>query len=163
MSRTGLGSCGAAARLLALLAVVLGLLRMHGLAGTHHSAATLGDALSPVTEQLVMPLTRTEPRQHDHAVTGALVQVARAGSSVGQAAVGPVIPACDDDCPTGVAALCAAVLAAAAATAWLIAATSRRRVPAAPAGGDRRVRAPGEARWLLPRVDPVAELCISRT
>ena len=154
-----------AARLLALLAVVLGLLGMHGLASTHHPvAATLGHALSAVAERPVMLLDRAGPRQHDHAASGALLHGASGASRLGEAAAGPAVPACEDNCRSGVALLCAAIIAtAAAATAWLIAATSRRRVPAAPAYGDPRARAPGAARWLPPNLDPVAELCVSRT
>jgi hypothetical protein len=120
--------------------------------------------LSAVAERPVMLLGRVSPRQHDHAASGALPQGASGGSRLGEAATRPAVPACEDECSSGVALLCAAILAtAAAATAWLIAATARRRVPAAPARGDPRARAPGGARWLLPTLDPVAELCVSRT
>lgn len=167
VSRTRQGRrSAAAARLLALLAVVLGLLGMHGLASTHHAAAAPGHAPSAVAafaDQSVMPEDRAAPQQHDHAAARARAVTAIAGSVLGEAVIGPAVPGCEDDCPNGLAVLCAAVLAAAAATAWLIAATARRRVPAARDRVGPLTRTSARARRLIARLDPVAQLCVSRT
>ena len=160
VSRTGQAWRGAAAvRLLAVLTVTLGLLGMHGLASTHHATAAIpahasGAAAEPVAQH------------HEPSSQHGMASAEGAGTAApmpGDAVLGPAVPACEGDCPSGLALLCAAVLAAAAATAWLLAATAGRRVPAAPARPGVRARAPAGARLLPPRPDPVAELCISRT
>lgn len=85
MSRTGQTGRAAVARLLALLAVVLGLLAMHGLPSTHHVAvAAPGHALSAVAAAVVaddpvLPQDR-EPRGHDHPATGAWAETATAAA-----------------------------------------------------------------------------------
>jgi hypothetical protein len=165
MSRTGqTGRGAAAARLLALLAVVLGLLAMHGLASTHHAAAAPpGHAPSAVANTPLLPQDRAGTHRHDLPASGARDATATAAALPAEA-VAPAVPACGDGCPSGLAVLCAAVIAAAAAMAWLIAAAAaRRRVPASPAGGGPQARAPAAARRLITGPDPVAELCVSRT
>ena len=173
MSRTGQTRHAAAAvRLLGLLAVVLGLLAMHGLASAHHAAAAPPVHAPPVhapsaaaDHSLLLPQDLAGTHRHDHGAPGspAAAGTATAAGLLDVAGAGPAVPGCGDDCPSGLAVLCAAVIAAAAATAWLVAATARRRVLAAPARGGPRPRAPDAARRLLPGPDPVAELCVSRT
>ena len=159
MSGTG-RALGAAARLLALLAVVLGLLAMHGLASTHHAAAS-PVKLQPATAGVGVPLQpqeRAGSHQHESVVSGA-----RTAALSGKALALPV-PACGDECPSDVAVLCAAVVAVAAATAWrLAAAAARQRVPACPAHGASQPRAPAAARRRSTGPDLVSELCVSRT
>ena len=170
MSRTGqtLRGAAAAARLLGLLAVVLGLLAMHGLASAHHAAASAAapvHAPSSSAGHSLLPPDRdgTHPHHHDGLASPATAGPATAAGLLDVAGAGPAVPGCDDDCPSGLAALCAAVLAAAAATAWLVGAAARRPAAVAPARGGPRPRAPAAARRLLPGPDPVAELCVSRT
>lgn len=165
VSTRGQGRRGAAARVLALLAVVLGLLGMHGLASTHHAAAAApGHAASAVAaDQSVSLEDRPAPQQHDHAASRAEAVSSIAGALLAEAVLRPAVPACEQDCPSSLTLLCAAVIAAAAATAWRLGPTARRRAPMTPAGGGPQARAPAGARWLLPGLDPVAELCVSRT
>ena len=159
MSRTG-RTGRAAARLLSMLAVVLGLLAMHGLASTHHAAAASSHAWNATAEIGFQPQDLTGTQRHDHRATDA---PAAALALLDGTAAGPVAPACGDDCTSGLAVLCAAVVAAAAVIAWLVTATARRAVLSAPARVGARPRAPDAARRLLPGPDPVAELCVSRT
>ena len=156
----------AASAVLAL--VLLGLLAMHGLVSAHHApAAAKGHAPSAVAAQVadkpLLQLGWADPQQHDQVAAVARAATASAASLTRETVIGPAVPACDDDCATGVALLCAAIIAAAAAGAWLVAATARRRVLRAPARGVSWARAPARARRLLPGLDPVAELCVSRT
>jgi hypothetical protein len=134
----------AVTRALAVVAVLLGLLAMHGLASAHHAGAA-----TPSVQHQAAP---TAPELHQH---GAAAPVAQ--DAVGVAA--PAGPACDDGCPV-LAVLCVAVLAGAALLALLLA---RRRAPlvAAPPRHDHATRAP-PARLARPP-DPVRELCVSRT
>ena len=159
----------AAARAFAVLAVLLGLLAMHGLASAHHAAAAPPVHAPPVhapsaaADHSMLPQNLDGTYRQHH---GAPVAAAATGLAAGQpdvAGAGPAVPGCGDECPSGLAVLCAAVIAAAAATAWLVAATARRPVVAAPARGHPRSRAPAAARRLLTGPDPVTELCVSRT
>ena len=161
MSRTGQTGRGpAAVRLLGLLAVVLGLLAMHGLASAHHAAAAPPVHAPPATAD-PLPEGRDGTHRHDHGAPGS--PAATAAGLLDPAGAGPAVPGCGDDCHSGLAVLCAALMAAAAATAWLVASTARRRVVADPSRGGTWRRAPAAARRLLPGPDPVAELCVSRT
>jgi len=161
MSTTGQARSGpAAARLLALLAVVLGLLAMHGLASTHHAAAGPGSAPTAAAA-VAAPKDRAGAHRHEPASSGAREATA-ASSALPDGAVAPADPACGDDCSSGLAVLCAAVLAA--GTAWLVIAAAARGCRLAPAaGGVPQARAPATGRRLLTGPDPVAELCVSRT
>ena len=163
----------AAARLLGLLAVLLGLLAMHGLASSHHAAAAvLGHAAAaPATATATAERSGAAAEAH-HAGAGAAVMAhpnsadqmtpTAEGLAV-RGPGGPANPACDDDCQDGLAAVCAAVLAAVAAAAALRRAATRRPVlPARPRGGPRP-RAPARAQPLFRGPDPVAALCVSRT
>ena len=106
-----------AARLLPLLAVMLGLLAMHGLASTHHTAAAPARAGTPsavaaVDSPPAGSQHRHGPQEHDRAASGAPAATAMAGSLLERAVTGPAVPGCSDECTDGLAVLCAAVLAA---------------------------------------------------
>ncbi|MDP3713744.1 MAG: DUF6153 family protein [Mycobacteriales bacterium] len=139
----------AATRALAVLAVLLGLLAMHGLASTHHaSAATTATPRDAAQHQAAT----TAPEQHQHAAVPAVVPEAAAVAA-------PAGSGCDDDCPD-LAVLCLAVLTGAALLAVLLA---DRRAPLLATPPRHRLveRAPPET---VPRPpDPVKELCVSRT
>jgi hypothetical protein len=153
MSRPG-PAVRATVRLLGLLAVVLGLLAMHGLASTHHAAAAVhAHAAAPAT-------VADEPRPAHEATAPHRRAAAATGSWLGV----PPGAACADHCPDALVAVCVAVLAAtAAATALVRAAAVRRALLPAWVGRDLTARLPATPRWLLPGPDPVAELCVSRT
>lgn len=164
MSRTGQARrSAAAARLLGLLALVLGLVGMHGSADSHHAAAT--PALSTVaavgTDTPALSQGRAATHRLEHGASGAPAGAAAPAGLSGGGVLRPS-PQCSDDCPDGLGVLCAAVIGAAAATALVVAA-ARRRAVTAPADGGPQPRAPAAARRLRPGVDPVAELCVSRT
>ena len=147
MDRTAPGA-RAVPRGLAVLAVLLGLLAMHGLASTHHAAAAAPGQHS-AAQQLAVP---TAPDHHQHEAVPAVVPGAVAVAA-------PDGPGCDDDCPD-LAVLCVAVLVGAALLATLLA---RRRAPllGTPPRHDRADRTP-PARVARPP-DPVRDLCVSRT
>ena len=175
----------APARLLALFVVLVGLLAMHGLASTHHSAATAAERPAGPAERhfaaaVVNRHSAATVQAHDvphapahhvphapaHPVPHAPARhgAATAGSPA-QPPTGPLAapsgPSCDTDCVTGLVALCVAVLAVAViATAVLL---SHRARPwgSRPALGT--ARAPTAARLDPPPPDPVRELCVSRT
>lgn len=136
-----------AARPLAVLAVLLGLLAMHGLASTDHaaaaSAAPHAAATSPEDDATAHHHAADKPEAPHDAV----------------ALLGSPGAACDETCPD-LAMLCLAVLAG-AALAMLLA--RRRSSPglAAPARPRGPVRAPPVRHARGP--DPVRELCVSRT
>ncbi len=163
--RHGYGS--SAARLLGLLAVLLGLLAMHGLASTHHHAAA--GVVAPVAD--VHPAGVAPPHRHGHAEHGPAsstsdrVDVAYgtgAGHGDGAAVTGRPDPACDGHCAPDVAALCLAVLTCASAVALLAAAARRRAGPHLPAPA-RAARVPVLRDLSLVTPDPVKDLCVSRT
>jgi hypothetical protein len=135
------------ARLLALLAVLLGLLAMHGLASTHHPvAAPTTAAAGPVAPA---------PSQHGHHAPAATA----ADITSGGAQVLPV-PSCHDECPNVVALLCVGILTSGLAAAALARRRTLQQLRDLP---PVRARAPAGARAFGSRPDPVAELCVSRT
>lgn len=164
-------------RAVALLALVVGLLAMHGVAGAHHAAAgteTHGTAHATSAHATSAHATSAHatsghvaaPTEHgtDHATHG--YDGSRVGHALTAAGVLVALPAsgfpgCDDDCEPGVATLCVAVLAV---TAIAVAAglAARSRTSTLQASERPRARAPVVLR-LPPRLDPVAELCVSRT
>ena len=136
----------AAARAVALLALLVGLLAMHGLGGAQHHAPP------PDAHAATSP-----PAQHiGHAVSQPGHAALAAVSSVSER----VAAACHDDCAEpGVAALCLAVLTAVVVA--LLAAARARACRAKTESALRRgwtVRAPPPLRF-----DLVADLCVSRT
>ena len=169
VDRTAWNGRVAPARLLALLAVLVGLLAMHGLASTHHSAATAAERPAGPAERhfaaaVVNRHSAATVQAHDVPHAPAHHGAAAAGSPAQQPTgprAAPSGPACDTDCVTGLVALCVAVLAVAViATAVLL---SHRARPwgSRPALGT--ARAPTAARLDPPPPDPVRELCVSRT
>lgn len=149
MGRTA--SRGRAAGPLAVLAVLLGLLAMHGLASTHHAAAAAPapHAVLPLADQAAGP-------EHHHGAAPAATSAAQQDAVA--LTTGPGV-SCDEDCPD-LMVLCVAVLTGVALALLL----TRRRPsplllalprPGAPTPGPpvRRARGP----------DPVKELCVSRT
>lgn len=133
-------------RALAVLAVLLGLLAMHGLASTHHAVAATGQhsaaaVASPADEAVA-----------HHAPAAAVVHD-------GAALAAPAGADCGGDCPD-LGVLCVAVLLTGAALALL---ARRRSSPLllAPARPLAPTRAPPGR--LARGPDPVKELCISRT
>lgn len=135
-------------RAVALLALVVGLLAMHGVAGAHHAAAAAPSHTSTVHAAV--------PTEHgadhvDHVLVGAPWALATAD-----------LAGCGDGCDQPWAAtLCVAVLAV---TALAVAAgfVARSRTSTSQASRRSRARAP-VVRRVPPRLDPVAELCVSRT
>ena len=184
MDRTAWNGRSASARLLALFAVLVGLLAMHGLASSHHGPASAAERPSGPAERHAaagLP-THVAPGVPAHAAAAvqagpvAAVQAhdvtaapAHHGATPAAAPApqltrplsAPTGPSCDGDCPTGLVVLCVAVLAAAAvATAVLL----RRRARLPRSGrAVSPVRAPTAARHAPPPPDPVRELCVSRT
>ena len=161
------------ARLVGLLAVLLGLLAMHGLGSTHHAAAAAAApvaGVAAVTDSgaaapagmvagVAAPAVSHHAglTSHGHRHTEAATPVAEPGT----AAVDDLgIPACDERCQAGLAVLCVAVLTSAA----VLAALARRRRTSHLLVSRRRTslgRTPS-APW-RPGLDPVAQLGISRT
>ena len=157
----------APARLLALFVVLVGLLAMHGLASSHHGAATAAErpagsaerhAAATVTNHHSAAAVRAHDLPHAPAHHGA----ATAGS-LAQQPTGPLAspsgPPCDTDCVTG--PLCVAVLAAAVIAPAVLLRHRARPWGTRPARGT--ARAPTAARLYPPPPDPVRELCVSRT
>lgn len=153
MHRTAWNGRVAPTRLLALFAVLVGLLAMHGVASSHHSPASAAERHSAAAVQA-----------HDVPHAPAHHGVAAAGSPVEQP-TGPLAapggPRCDTDCATGLMALCVAVLVAAVvATAVLL---RHRAYPWGSRPALDTARAPTGDRLAPPPPDPVRELCVSRT
>jgi hypothetical protein len=142
---------GRAARPLAILAVLIGLLAMHGLSSTHHAAAA-----SPPPHSALPPAASPEadPGTHHQAV-------ARPAAPPDIVAfVGEPGASCDDTC-TDLAMLCVAVLTGAALALVL---ARRRSSPLLPAPARPGVPAPAGPPVRYARgPDPVRELCVSRT
>ncbi len=146
---------GRANRVLAMLAIVMGVLAMHGLVGGHHgtvpivAAATASDATGP-------PADHTAGRLHtiQHGMLGA--------AATATTPVHDLPGGCDGECsehPSGLLLLCVAVLlAAGVALAPGLASRTWRTAPAIGPPG-RRLLTTAPAR----RFDLVADLCISRT
>lgn len=137
-----------AARLFALLALLLGLLAMHGLASSHHATAAVSAQQHDVDA--------AEPAA-DHSVAPPTVSAHRDASA---AAVEPAGASCNQDCLPGLAMLCLAVLATTAIAAVL---ARRRRRISFTTPRHERAPDPSPPGRLPPRPDPVAELCVSRT
>ena len=160
VDRTAWNGRVAPARPLALLAVLVGLLAMHGLASTHHSPASAAEHSSGPAERHSAAAVQAHDGPHAPAHHGAAAAGSPAQQPTGPRAA-PSGPACDTDCVTGLVALCVAVLAAAVvATAVLL---RHRACPwgSRPALGT--ARAPTAARLAPSPPDPVRELCVSRT
>ena len=137
----------ASSRVFAVLAVLLGLLAMHGLASTHHAAAATSAAQTAAVADT--------PPAHDHghgAAPTAAVQHDRA------LLTGPGA-SCDDDCPD-LAVVCVAVLTG-AALALLLARRGSAQPHIAQAPREAAVNEPPVRSARAP--DPVKELCVSRT
>lgn len=145
-----------ATRLLAVLAVVLGVLAMHGLVGGHHGSVSI-----------VAGPTASDVNAHsaEHAVDR-LIVVQDGLLSAAAAATAPVhdlTDSCDGGCSehaSGLLLLCVAVLlAVGVARARRLADRTWRSTPSTgpPTNGRPRSTAPNR-RW-----DLVADLCISRT
>lgn len=146
MDRTAPGR--AATRALAVLAVLLGLVAMHGLASTHHAAAAT--AVRGAAQHQAEP---TAPKHPQHAAVPAIEKAAAA-------VAGPEGPACGDDC-TDLAVLCVAVLTGVMLGALLLAGRRAALLPAPPRHGHAALRAPPVRHVRGP--DLVKELCVSRT
>lgn len=143
---------GRVARVLAVLAIALGVLAMHALSGGHHGGVP------------VIPATTGSVAAHDvagplHGAEHHLLAAAAATAAPLQDVAG----GCDGECSersSGLLLLCMAVmLAAASALALRLESRTRRtaaRSASAP-GGRARTTAPGRP------LDLVADLCISRT
>lgn len=148
MTRMGMTAPGprAATRALAVLAVLLGMLAMHGLASTHHAAAATTAAQHP-------PAPADSSSVQRHAAGAAVVH------DNADVLAAPDGPACGEDC-SDLALLCVAVLTG-AALALLMARRRPSPLLVAPARGRAPAPAPpvGHARG----PDPVRELCVSRT
>lgn len=159
MSMDGSAARGRAARALAVLTVVLGLLAMHGVTSAHHAAAPAADhAAAPVSEELLAGTVHADGPQHQRHAGSAADAMPAALQGVA-ALTAPAGPSCDDEC-LSVAMLCVAVLTGAVLALLL----ARRRHPClllAPAR--RRIRAPAPSVRHARRPDPVRDLCVSRT
>lgn len=138
-------------RLLAVFAVLLGILAMHGLASGHHSPASAAGPAA-ATDQ---PDDAAAADSHQGAMHAAPAQQPTGPSAA------PADPSCDGDCGA-LMLLCVAVLAVTLALAVAIAAVQRRRRTVASFADDAVVARAG-ARTALPPPDPVRELCVSRT
>ena len=147
MDRTTPGR--AATRALAVLAVLLGLLAMHGLASTHHASAAT-TAVGGAAQHQAEPTALEHPQ---HAAVPAIVQAVAA-------VAGPAGPACGDDC-TDLAVLCVAVLTGVVLLAPLLAGRRAARFPVPRRLDHAALRAPHVTHARGP--DPVTELCVSRT
>lgn len=150
---TGIG--GRARRVIAVLAIAVGVLAMHGLASGHHGAVPALTATTAAVEQHAAGAAHAA----EHAGHQALAAGATAAAPLHDVLAG----GCDGDCgehPSGLALLCAAVLLAAAGAMVLgLAKRTWRTVPST--GPPERARTSTSAP--LRRLDPVADLCISRT
>lgn len=143
----------AATRALAVLAVLLGLLAMHGLASTHHAAAASAPSALPHAAQADAAPAAEVDGVHDHAFSTSSAEHDAVALAADPGAT------CDQTCPD-LAVLCVAVLTGAALalllarrrSSPLLLAPARPRAPA-PAPPVRQARGP----------DPVRELCVNRT
>ncbi|MCU1691430.1 MAG: conserved rane protein of unknown function [Frankiales bacterium] len=140
-----------AARPLAVLAVLLGLLAMHGLVGAHHAAAATSTHQAPAAGAV-----------HHHGPAGAPFATPAHATVVARAVAvlvdGPGA-SCDGDC-AHLGELCLAVLTG-AALALLLA--RRGPAPLLLAPTRRAPRGAGPPGQHARGPDPVRELCISRT
>ena len=166
MDRTARNGRAAPARLLALFAVLVGLLAMHGLASSHHSPAAAAEHPSgPAQLHSAAAVQAHDVQTHDVQAHAPAHHGAAATGSPDQQPTGPLAapsgPSCDTDCITGLVALCVAVLAAAVIATAVLLRHRARPWGSRPARGT--ARAPTAARLDPPSPDPVRELCVSRT
>ena len=140
----------ASAHVFAVLAVLLGLLAMHGLASTHHAAAATSAGQSAAVADT--------PSVHDHGYHAAAPAGADAVQHDRALLTGPGA-SCDDDCPD-LAVVCVAVLTD-AALALLLARRGSAQPHIAQALREAAVNEPPVRSARAP--DPVKELCVSRT
>ena len=150
--RNGHGSYGV--RVLTLLAVLLGLLAMHGLATSHHAPAAAAERSA-----VGAPM--------DDAVSGAGHHGADDVAAAPQATrpqAAPTGPSCHGDCPSALVTLCLAVLATGSLVAAVVLLRRGRLCgTAVVAAATRAVAMPASARTAFAPPDPVRELCVSRT
>ena len=150
-----------AARLLSVLALLLGLLAMHGLTTDHHATAAASGSHRAV---VAAPADDGAPAD-DEATAHHVGHDSPTGLTAGDGAAfvasvtAPAGPTCDDGCAE-VVALCLAVLADAVAVLLL---ADRRAGPSllTPSPRSAGTSAP-PAPWAR-GPDPVRELCVSRT
>ena len=144
-----------AARLLSVLALLLGLLAMHGLTTDHHVTA----AASGSHRAVVAAAADDEATAHHVGHDSPTALTAGDGAAFVQAVTAPAGATCEDDCAE-VVALCLAVLAGAVAVLLL---AHRRAGPSllTPSARSAGTSAP-PTRWAR-GPDPVRELCVSRT
>ena len=135
-------------RAFAVLAVLLGLLVMHGIATAHHAQAA-----GPEQGAVVLQHGSQAPSHHGFEAPLVTAQAA--------AQVAPAGLPCLDGCSSGLVTLCLAI----AVTAVALALGRSRGRPAGRGvvGRPAPVRVPGSARRTRPPPDPVRELCVSRT
>lgn len=167
----------------AVLAVLLGLLAMHGLASTHHAAPAGGShgvvsagtshaivpADAPTHEAVQLPAVQLPAIQlgpiqlravsHSHGAAVALATLQDVTTHAAAVLIDAPGATCDDDCRP-LAVLCVAVLTG-AALALLLARTRRTPLLRVVARLRSPVRAPPVR--LARGPDPVEELCVSRT
>lgn len=147
------GIGGRTRRVFAVLAVAVGVLAMHGLAGGHHGAVPVLTPLSPVGSAA-----------HEHsAPAGGAGHELLAGPLTATAPLHGLVGACAGDCddhPSGLLLLCVAVLLAAGLA--LILGLARRTWRTVPATGPPPAPQP-RTKASLRRLDLVADLCVSRT
>lgn len=156
MGRTAWGA-RAAQRALAVLAVLLGLLAMHGLTSSHHASAassTPHTRAAAVLAGEVAALSDADgAAEHHH------VPTASAAGPDGAALLGSPGASCDQTC-SELAVLCLAVLTGVAAAVLLARRHARSLLP----GQTRQTgRALAPPIWHARGPDPVRELCVSRT
>jgi len=138
-----------AGRLVAVLAVLLGILVMHGLASSHHAPAAA--AAHPAVAAMLHHAAAADPHQ-------SALDAASAQQPAGQRSVPD---SCDGDCGP-VVLLCLAVLVVTVGVAVaLVVVRRRRRATGAYERGT--VPTPAGTRSALPPPDPVRELCVNRT
>lgn len=152
---SGMGTAGTAnaARLFAVLAVLMGVLAMHGVVSAHRAAAATPDpdhsAVLAVEKLFAETAGPHDLKAMQHGVT----------HPDATAPARPAGPSCHDDCRS-VTALCVAVLAGAALALLLV---RRRTSPLRLAATPRQARAPAASVLQARGPDPVRELCVSRT
>lgn len=148
---------GRAMRLFAVLAILVGLLAMHGVASAHHAAAATPAAGHSVLPAASSPTDEPTGPQHHHGTP--VAQTTAMIPPDGALLAAPAGPACQDDCP-GVVAICLTVQTG-VPLALLLA--ERRACPVLTALVPLPARASSPPVRQARGPDPVRELCISRT
>jgi len=141
-----------AGRLLAVLAVLLGILVMHGLVSAHHAPVAAAAAAHPAAAAPLHHAAAADP--HQRVLDAASAQQPADPRSV------PAGASCDGDCGA-VVLLCLAVLVVTVGVAVALVVVRRRRATGADQGGT--VPTPAGLRSAVPPPDLVRELCVSRT